>query len=169
MPIRTMNFQFDAETDSSKELKEALVKGIDQFVKTGRVVSEEKANQIIAAVEQLLTGGTAPTPSRTRVAGTRSGRGRPRNKLARWRQEDFDNLKDLDWETLDRIWEGLKDGSITEDADLKGDQKRAIMAAYNQVPGDKRAERSARAHVVGRLKHLVSAYEAAEAQGWKAG
>jgi hypothetical protein len=41
------------------------------------------------------------------------------------------------------------------------------MTAYNKVPGDKRAERSETANVVGRLKHLVTAYEMAESQGWK--
>ncbi|MGF1509968.1 MAG: hypothetical protein ACFB9M_10755 [Myxococcota bacterium] len=166
MGIRAMNISFDAESDSSEELKESLLSGIDAFVRAGRVITEEKANAVIEAVESvLLEEGTG----RRRRGGGRGGRGRQRNKLARWKAADYDALRTLDWETLDAIWEGIKEGSISEDADLKGDQKRAIISAYNKVPGDKRAERSEKANVVGRLKHLVSAYELAEAQGWKAG
>lgn len=169
MAVRSMDFNFEAEEDSSKELKDALIRGIDTFTRTGRVVTESKANDIIQAVESILAGQEAPGVRRRGAAKAgRGGRGRPRNKVARWGQQDFDALRALDWDTLDAIWEQLKDGGVSEDADLKADQKKAIMAAYNRVPGDKRAERSERAHMVGRLKHLVSAYEAAEAQGWKA-
>jgi len=167
MPIRTMNFEFPQEQDSSKELKEALNRGIDAYVRTGRVVTEEKANAIVSTVESMLTEREGP--GRKRVRGRGGGRGRARNKLARWSNEDFEALRGLDWETLDPIWEAYKEGSISVDADLKADQKRAITTAYNRVPGDKRAERSESANVIGRLKHLVSAYEMAEAQGWKAG
>lgn len=158
-----MAFTFESEDDHSEDLKDALVSGIDSYVGTGRTVSVDKANEIIRTVEAML----AETGRRRRGPG-KGSRGRSRNKLARWAAEDFDALKALDWGTLDDIWESIKDGSITEDSDLKGDQKRAIMSAYNKVPGDKRAERSARANVVGRLKHLVSAYEAADQQGWRA-
>lgn len=166
MTLRTMNFEFPTEADSSKELKEALARGIDAYTRTGRVVSEEKANAIIEVVEAMLVGEDAPG-RRKRV--NRGGRGRARNKLARWSPQDLENLRNLDWETLDPIYEGFKEGTIVQDADLKNDQKRAIVTAYNKVPGDKRAERSENANVIGRLKHLVAAYEMAEAQGWKAG
>lgn len=167
MPIRKMNFEFPTEEDSSEDLKEALIRGIDDYVRTGRVVSEEKANAIVATVEEMLTGRGGST--RKRASGARGGRGRARNKLARWSAGDLEALRNLDWDTLDPIYEAFKEGSIQTDADLKTDQKRAITAAYNKVPGDKRAERSESANVLGRLKHLVSAYEMAEAQGWKVG
>ena len=170
MAIRSMNFTFEAQEDSSKELKDALIRGIDAFTRTGRVVTEAKANEIVRPVETMQSGGAVPAGRRrTGAGGGRGGRGRTPKKVARWAQKDLDALKELDWETLDAIWEQLKDGTITDDSQLKGDQRRAITAAYNRVPGDKRAERSERANVIGRLKHLVSAYEAAEAQGWKAG
>ncbi len=166
MSIRSMNFAFEAQNDHSEELKEHLVAGIDAFTRTGRVVSEEKANAVIEAVEATLSGGGGGRRRRN-ASGGRGAKGRSRNKLARWTKSDFDALRSLDWGTLDPIWEAFKEGSIQEDADLKADQRRAIMNAYKEVPGDKRAERSERAHVIGRLKHLVNAYEAAEAQGWK--
>lgn len=168
MAVRSMNFTFPAEADSSKELKEALVRGIDTYVKTGRSVSEEQANAIVETVEAMLQDRHPATKKKARPAGGgRGGKGRARNKLARWKAEDLEALRNLDWDTLDAIWEAHKEGAIQVDADLEAGQKKAIMTAYNKVPGDKRAERSEAANVVGRLKHLVTAYEMAEGQGWK--
>jgi len=166
MGIRSMNFAFESQNDHSEELKKHLAAGIDAFVKTGRVVSEEKANAVIEAVEAALSEERAGRRRRA-ASGGRGARGRSRNKLARWTKSDFEALRSLDWGVLDPIWEAYKEGSIEEDADLKADQRRAIMNAYKEVPSDKRAERSEKANVIGRLKHLVNAYEAAEAQGWK--
>lgn len=172
MSVRTMKFTRPAEKDFSKELKDALNRGVDDYLKLYRTVSEAQANEIIAVVEAMLDGRhepakKKPTAARGGGSGGRGGKGRARNKLARWKPEDVEALRNLDWETLDAIWEGHKDGTIQQDADLKADQKKAIMTAYAKVPGDKRAERSETANVVGRLKHLVSAYELAEAQDWK--
>ena len=164
-----MNFAFPAEEDSSKELKEALVRGIDAYVKIGRPISEAKANAIVETVEAMLVGQDEPRSRRRKAAGGgRGGKGRARNKLARWTSEDLEALRNLDWDTLDAIWESHKEGNVQQDADLKADQKKAVLAAYAKVPGDKRAERSENANIVGRLKHLVSAYEMAEGQGWSA-
>jgi hypothetical protein len=160
-----MNIAFEVEHDSSEELKDHLVSGIDAYVKAGRRITEDKANAIIEAVESVLLedgGGRRRRPAR-------GGKSRQRNKLARWKAGDYEALRSLDWETLDAIWEAYTEGTVVEDSDLKGDQKRAIISAYNKVPGDKRAERSDKANVVGRLKHLVSAYQLADQQGWKAG
>ncbi|MEM1026314.1 MAG: hypothetical protein AAGD10_13260 [Myxococcota bacterium] len=166
MGIRSMNFAFERQDDHSEALKKQLSAGIDAFVKTGRSVSEEKANAVIEAVEATLSGESTGRRRRASGAG-RGGKGRSRNKLARWTKADFDALRSLDWGLLDPTWEGFKEGSIQEDADLRADQRRAIINAYKEVPGDRRAERSEKANVIGRLKHLVTAYEAAEAQGWK--
>jgi len=167
MSIRTMNFEFPTEADSSGELKTALINGIDKYVSTGRVISEERANAIVEVVESMLVG--EEPPGRRKPRAGRGGRGRGRNKLARWSKEDLESLRNLDWDTLDPIYESFSKGELTTDADLRADQKRAIMTAYKEVPGDKRAERSESANVLGRLKHLVSAYEMAEAQGWSQG
>ncbi len=159
-----MKFDFPPPPDSSRELKEALVKGIDSYVRTGRTISEEKANAIVAAVEGLLS---ASEPAARIKAKPRSKPARTRNKLARWTAEDYQCLRSLDWEALDAVWDRLKDDSVEEDAQLKAEERRLILSAYGKVPGDRRAERSARANVIGRLKHLVTAYELAEAAGWK--
>ena len=158
MTIRGMRFEALQEPDHSNELKQALREGIDAFRATGRVVTAEMANKAVRAVELALLEKSGAS------AGPKSGQPKVirRSRYAKWSEDDFQALSELNWPVLDPLWERVEAGEVTVDEELTQQQQQTIERGYRKVPGDARTERWPESQLISKLRYLVKAFKHAE-------
>lgn len=162
MPVRPMRFaSLEAPTDHSSELKDALEAGIEAFRSTGRVVSAEQANAAIAAVERVLQEAEGGRGRAAAVARPKTIR---RSRFAKWTEEDFQALSEVNWGVLDPLWEKVEAGEVVADLELTQTQQTAIERGYKKVPPDARTERWPESQLVSKLRYMVKAFKHAESR-----